>query len=168
MKGEFSSCAQETINNTKWNIIKGKAVSEKDQDLVDTTEAHKSMAWFELDESAEFGKNDVAKRKKANNKSNSKSEVLHNFVQRSEVSTFATKESKAKIPNNIEGSNDISVFTQVTQGTQRVYEIRIVKIETQIDKFKADIKSHLKESETQRQIQADIQTQKNQENINQL
>ena len=58
MKGEFSSCAQETINNTKWNIIKGKAVSEKDQDLVDTTEAHKSMAWFELDESAEFGKND--------------------------------------------------------------------------------------------------------------
>ena len=32
--------------------------SEKDQDLVDTIEAHKSMAWFELDESAEFGKND--------------------------------------------------------------------------------------------------------------
>ena len=126
------------------------------------------MTWFEPNELAEFGENDMAKRNTMNSESDSKSEVLHNFVQRSEVSTFATKESKAKIPNNIEGSNDISVFTQVTQGTQRVYEIRIVKIKTQIDKFKGDIKSHLKESETQRQIQADIQTQKNQENINQL
>ena len=44
----------------------------------------------------------------------------------------------------------------------------MVEFGTQIDKFKADITSHLKKSETQRQIQADIQTQKNQENINQL
>ena len=44
----------------------------------------------------------------------------------------------------------------------------MVEFGTQIDKFKAYITSHLKKSETQRQIQADIQTQKNQENINQL
>ena len=44
----------------------------------------------------------------------------------------------------------------------------MVEIETQIDKFKTDIKLQLNESETQRQIQADIQTKKNKENISQL
>ena len=48
MKEEFSGCAQETVHNTKWNATTSKVVSEKDQDLVDTTEAHKSMAWFGL------------------------------------------------------------------------------------------------------------------------
>ena len=47
-KEEFSNCAPQTIHNTKLNAITGKEVSEKDQDLVDTTEAHKSMAWFGL------------------------------------------------------------------------------------------------------------------------
>ena len=68
------------------------------------------MAWFKLDELAEFGENNVAKRQTTNSKSNSKSEVLVNFVQGSVVSTFATKKTKAKSPNNVEGSNDISTL----------------------------------------------------------
>ena len=37
MKEEFSDRAQETIQNTKWNATACKTVSERDQDLVDTT-----------------------------------------------------------------------------------------------------------------------------------
>ena len=50
MKGQFLASAQEIIQKNKSNTITGKAVSEKDQDLVDSTELHKSMAWFEFDE----------------------------------------------------------------------------------------------------------------------
>ena len=47
------------------------------------------MVWFELNESAEFGENEVAKRGSSN--SESESEELQDFVQGSEVSTFDTK-----------------------------------------------------------------------------
>ena len=43
MKEEFSGCDQETVHNTKWNATTDKVVSKKDQDLVDTIEARKSM-----------------------------------------------------------------------------------------------------------------------------
>ena len=42
------------------------------------------------------------------------SEVLVNFLQGSKISTFAAKKSKAKNSNNVEGSNDVSAFTQAT------------------------------------------------------
>ena len=87
------------------------------------------MTWFELNESTEFGENNVAKRETMNSKSNSKSEVLVNFVQGTEVSTFFTKKTKVKSSNNEEGSNKISAFTQATQG---IYDTRMVEIETQI------------------------------------
>ena len=59
---------------------------------------------------------------------NCKSEgVLLNFVQRSEISTFACKKNKARSSNIAEGSDDVSAFTQAIQGT---YETRMVKFET--------------------------------------
>ena len=143
MKGEFSSCAQEIINNTKWNIIKGKAVSEKDQDLVDTIEAHKSMAWFELDELAEFGK--MIWQKEAQQTAKATATEKGSFTQfftKKWSLYFHYKKRKAKISNNTEANDDISTLTQATQMIQGTYVTRMVEIEIQIDKFKADIKSH--------------------------
>ena len=44
----------------------------------------------------------------------------------------------------------------------------MVEIETKFDKFKTYIELHLKEPKTQRQLQADIQTKKNHDNIDKL
>ena len=70
----------------------------------------------------------MTKSETLNSKSNSKSEeVILNFVQENEVSNFATKKTKARSSNIAEGSDDVSTFTQATQGT---YETRMVKFET--------------------------------------
>ena len=42
-KRNFQIVLKKTIHNTKWNATTDKVVSKKDQDLVDTIEAHKSM-----------------------------------------------------------------------------------------------------------------------------
>ena len=79
----------------------------------------------------------MTKRNTTNSESDSKSEELQEFSQGSEVTTFATTKTKANSPVQDRNytNNDISAFTQATQGTQEAYETRIVEIETQIDKF---------------------------------
>ena len=62
-------------------------------------------------------------------------------------------------------SDNISAFTQATQGTM---ETRIGEIETQIEDFTTNIITLLENSETKRKIQADLQSKKNQEKMNQL
>ena len=133
MKCEFLVRAQEIIKKTKWNEITQKAVSEKYQDLVESTESYRTMSWFEIDESVEFGKNIVAKRKAIDSESDSESEeVDFNIVQGSELSTFVSSKIKARSSNTAEGNDDISAFMQMTQNT---YENRIVKMEAQLDDF---------------------------------
>ena len=94
--------------------------------------------------------------------------TLHKEVKY--ISTFASRKPKANSPLRDRNSacNEISAFTQATHGAQKTYESRMVKIDTQIDKFKTYIELHLKKSKTQRQLQADIQTKKSQDSIDQL
>ena len=77
----FWHVLRKSFKKIKWDAITGKSISENNQDLVDSTEFHKSIAWFELNELVKFGKDDVAKRETMNSESNSHSEkVLLNFV----------------------------------------------------------------------------------------
>ena len=118
-------------NNTQ------KIVPEKDQDLVDSTESHKSMPCFVFDASAEFGNNNQARVDIIDSESESGG-INVNITQGSAVSTFVTSKTKAKGPTMAEGSDDVSTFTHATYDA---YESRIIEIESQIDEFKADIKS---------------------------
>ena len=57
MRRQFSTNIQNIIDTTVWDEKLEKAISAKDQELTDTSESYKEMAWMEFDESAEFGKN---------------------------------------------------------------------------------------------------------------
>ena len=103
MKGELWYMLRKPLKKNKWNKITQKVVSEKDQDLFDSTE------------SVEFGGNYVTKREAMNSESDSESEEVHlNIVQESAVLTFATRKIKARNLNMAEESDDISTFTQAT------------------------------------------------------
>ena len=100
------------------------------------------MQLFEFNEPPDFVKKNVTKRQEMNSECNSRGgKVLLNIVQRSEVSYFPTRKIKTKIPNIAEEKDDVSTVTQATQNT---YEIKMVEIEAQLYKFKADIKSKVK------------------------
>ena len=115
------------------------------------------MTWLEFDESAEFGKNEEAKAETTQSESDSdESNGMKDYAVASAVSTFATKvtSKKAKTKNftNVDTSDDVSAFTQVTQGTM---ETRMVEIESQIVDFTAGIKTLIEQNKTKRQIQVD-------------
>ena len=61
IRSEFSYRVQDTVDTTVWNEETGKGVSAKDQQLIDTTESYKSMAWLEFDESVDFRKHIAGK-----------------------------------------------------------------------------------------------------------
>ena len=67
-----------------------------------------------------------------NSESDSGSNVLVNYVQQSTVTTFTTKIIKARNNIIVKESDEVSVFTQATQGT---IDTRMKKMETQIEDF---------------------------------
>ncbi len=101
MRRQFSRHIQQIIDTTVWDKKLEKAISAKDQELTDTTEAYKEMAWMEFDESAEFGKNGMNNIKVTLSKSDSddsQEEKEHGMADNmaDEVSTFQTKVGKKK------------------------------------------------------------------------
>ena len=101
MRRQFSNCIQQIIDTKVWDDKFEKAISEKDQELTDTTESYKEMAWMEFDESAEFGKNGMNNIKVTLSKSDSddsQEEKEHGMADNmaDEVSTFQTKVGKKK------------------------------------------------------------------------
>ena len=137
MRSEFTPRAQETIDSTTWDEKTKKAVSATEQELEDTADSHKSMTWLEFDESAGFGKNEEAKAETILSESDSEeSNGLIDYGVASAVSTFATKvtskKTKTKNFNNVDTSDDVSAFTQITQGTM---ETRIVPKKNSYGRF---------------------------------
>ena len=93
---------QQIIHTTVWDDKLEKAISAKDQELTDTTESYKEMAWMEFDESAEFGKNGLNNINMTSSKSDSddsQEEKEHGMADNmaDEVSTFQTKVVKKKM-----------------------------------------------------------------------
>ena len=59
-----------------------------------------------------------------NSESDTESEELQDFAHRSEVYTFASRKPKANSPLHHRNPvcDEISAFTQATQGTKKTYE----------------------------------------------
>ncbi len=156
IRRQFSTNIQNIIDTTVWDEKLEKAISAKDQELTDTTESYKEMAWMEFDESAEFGKNgsnniNITSSESDSDDSQDEEEYAMADNIADEVSTFQTKATKKKPTKkkvtNLDPSDDISAFTNTTEDTM---ETQIVNIETKFERLSTNLETLIEKSDIKR------------------